>query len=140
MNAILSLSTLALYISYLIPIALLAIKRVRKEHIDFGPWKLGRFGLWINLYALAFGIFIVIWLPFPAAPEVTASSMNYAGPVFLGLLLIALGDWFIRGRKHYAGPTQEKVLVAESEMTARATAVKQPTAVGVVEETKGHYE
>ncbi|KAK4546356.1 hypothetical protein LTR36_002033 [Oleoguttula mirabilis] len=109
LNAILSLSTLALYVSYLIPITLLVMKRLRKEPIEFGPWRLGASGLWINLYAIAFGIYIVIFLPFPVATPVNAASMNYAGPVFLGLLLIALIDWFVRGRKHYVGPTQEDI-------------------------------
>ncbi|KAK5133339.1 hypothetical protein LTR08_007864 [Meristemomyces frigidus] len=107
LNAILSLSTLALYVSYLIPIILLVMKRLRKEHIDFGPFKLGRLGLWINLYAIAFAVYIVIFLPFPAATPVTAESMNYAGPVFIGFVLIALIDWFVRGRKYYVGPMQE---------------------------------
>ena len=81
MNAILSLSTLALYVSYVIPIILLIMKRLRKEHIDFGPFKLGRSGLWINIYAVVFAIYIIIFLPFPAETPVSAESMNYAGPV-----------------------------------------------------------
>ncbi|KAK5123027.1 hypothetical protein LTR85_003593 [Meristemomyces frigidus] len=128
LNAILSLSTLALYISYLIPITLLIIKRLRKDPIDFGPWRLGRFGLWINMYALAFGIYISIFLPFPAATPVNASSMNYAGPVFIGLLLVALIDWFVRGRKHYAGPTHEE--------TGIDFEAKEP-GVNVTEHSKG---
>lgn len=66
LNAILSLSTLALYVSYLIPIILLVMKRFRKEPIALGPWNLGRWGLIINLYAIIFGVFVVIWLPFPS--------------------------------------------------------------------------
>ncbi|KAK3112776.1 hypothetical protein LTR53_010592 [Teratosphaeriaceae sp. CCFEE 6253] len=108
--AILSLSTLALYISYFIPIGLLILKRLRKEHIDFGPFTLGSFGIWINLFAFAFGVFIVIFLPFPATTPVNATTMNYAGPVFLGLVMVALIDWFVRGRNHYVGPTQETII------------------------------
>lgn len=128
LNAILSLSTLALYVSYLIPIILLVMKRFRGEHINFGPFGLGRFGLWINLYAIVFGVYIVIFLPFPVATPVSAESMNYAGPVFIGLLLIALIDWFVRGRKHYAGPRQE-----ETDMEFEA---KEP-GVNVTEHPKG---
>jgi amino acid transporter len=109
LNAILSLTTLALYVSYLIPISLLVLKRLRKETIDFGPWHLGDFGLAVNIYALVFGIFIIIFLPFPAsvAQPLTMESMNYAGPVFLCVLILALVDWMIRGRKHYAGPAMD---------------------------------
>ncbi|KAK3068899.1 hypothetical protein LTR53_013177 [Teratosphaeriaceae sp. CCFEE 6253] len=111
--AILSLSTLALYITYLIPIGLLILKRLRKEHIDFGPFTLGSFGIWINLFAFAFGVFIVIFLPFPATTPVNATTTNYAGPVFLGLVMVALIDWFARGRNHYVGPTQETLVGPE---------------------------
>jgi choline transport protein len=95
LNAILSLSTIALYdsyISYLIPIALLVAKRVRKESIQYGPFQLGNAGLWIDISALTFDVFIVVFLPFPAATPVTAMSMNYAGPVSLGLVSLSLID------------------------------------------------
>jgi amino acid transporter len=109
LNAILSLTTLALYVSYLIPIGLLVIKRLRRERIHFGPWRLGKFGLAINIYALVFGIFIVIFLPFPAsiAQPLTMDTMNYAGPVFLCVILLALGDWFVRGWKDYQCPAMD---------------------------------
>lgn len=91
----------ALYVSYLIPIILLFMKRCRKEPITFGPWHLGRFGFLINLYAIVFGVFVSIWLPFPGSVPVTAAYFNYSGPVFGFLLLLALGDWFFRGRHYY---------------------------------------
>ena len=31
--------------------------------------------------------------------------MNYAGPIFLGAFLLALVDWFVRGRKTFEVPT-----------------------------------
>lgn len=113
LNAILSLSTIALYFSYIIPIFLLVLKRLRRETINFGPFTLGKWGLWINLYALVFGIFIVVFLPFPVATPVGAETMNYAAPVFIGLMLVALVDWFARGRKFYAGPTREDGVTME---------------------------
>lgn len=112
-NAVLSLSSLALYISYLIPITCLVLKRLRKEEIVFGPFTLGRFGLFVNLFAWVFGVFICIFLPFPPYAEVNAETMNYAGPVFGLCLLVALVDWFVRGRKNFQGPLRE---VAESEI------------------------
>jgi len=106
-NAVLSLSSLALFVSYLIPITCLIIKRLRREKVVFGPFCLGRFGLAINLFAWAFGLFICIFLPFPPTNKVTGSTMNYAGPVFGLCLLVALVDWFARGRKHFQGPLRE---------------------------------
>jgi amino acid transporter len=136
LNAILSLTTLALYVSYLIPIALLVLKRMRKETIDLGPWHLGKYGMAINIYALAFGIFIAIFLPFPAsvAQPLTMETMNYAGPVFLCVLLLALGDWFIRGRKHYDGPAMDYL-----GNRTRLRSASRPGVVTVVMRPK-HFE
>ncbi|KAE9403315.1 putative amino acid permease [Gymnopus androsaceus JB14] len=116
LNAVVSLTTLALYFSYLIPISLLLLKRIRKEHIDFGPFTLGRFGFLVNLYSIVYGIFIVIFLPFPPSLPVTGTTMNYAGPVFGAILLFALGDWVVRGRKQFRGPVRE---VDESEIEVK---------------------
>ena len=107
LNAILSLSTWALYISYLIPIFLLIMKRVRKESLPYGPFTLGKFGVVVNGYAMVYGIFICIFLPFPPSRPVTASNMNYASPVMAGVVLFALIDWFVRGRKKFIGPLRE---------------------------------
>jgi hypothetical protein len=61
----------------------------------------------INLYAIVFGTFVCIFLPFPTTIPVTALNMNYAGPVFLGLCILLLGDWIFRGKKSYTGPLKE---------------------------------
>lgn len=106
-NAILSLSTLALYISYIIPISLLLVKRVRREHIPFGPWKLGVLGMPINIAALVYGVFVCIFLPFPPYQPVTARNMNYCGPVIGVVLAFAAGDWFVEGRSRFVGPVRE---------------------------------
>lgn len=128
MYAVLSLSSLALYVSYLIPISLLVIKRLRRQEIEFGPFNLGRWGLFVNLFALAFGIFIVIFLPFPAGPQVNAQSLNWAGPVFGFLLLIALADWVFRGRFYYNGPTRDAGMPAEEKYDGFEMSTQHPKA------------
>ena len=42
-------------------------------------------------------------------------SMNYAGPVFIGLVLIALIDWVVRGRKFYNGPVREAASMSDTD-------------------------
>ncbi|KAJ5632666.1 hypothetical protein N7490_009005 [Penicillium lividum] len=105
-NAILSLSTLGLYISYLIPLILLISKRFMTPHdIPHGTFSLGKFGLPINILAILFAIYFIIFLPFPATVPVTAENMNYAGPVLGLVMLFACGDWIVRGRHKWEGPT-----------------------------------
>jgi choline transport protein len=109
LSAILALTTSSIYISYLIPIIMLVIRRFNQDRdpIVFGPWTLGRWGLAINIYAILFGTFICIFVPFPTTIPVTALNMNYCGPVFLGLCILLVFDWLIRGRGRYVGPLKE---------------------------------
>ncbi|OJJ75877.1 hypothetical protein ASPBRDRAFT_192069 [Aspergillus brasiliensis CBS 101740] len=105
-NAVLSLDTLALYISYLVPILFMLIKRIRfPGEIRWGPFVLGKFGIPINTFAMAYGTYITIFLPWPETQPVTASGMNYGAPVFGVALLFAVIDWFVRGHKKWNGPT-----------------------------------
>jgi amino acid transporter len=104
-TALVSLPTVALYISYFIPICLLTLRKLAGKHPQYGPFKLGRWGLPINLFSLAYIIFILIWVPFPPSRPVTAETMNYAGPLCIAVMLFALLDWFTTGRKRFVVPT-----------------------------------
>ena len=105
--AILSLSSIALMLSYVLPIIFFVLARLRGDHIPFGPFRLGRLGLPINLFAIAYGIFILTWLPFPPYLPVTAANMNYSGPILGAIILFALFDWFTSGKKRFVVPTDK---------------------------------
>lgn len=102
-----ALTNSTLYVSYIIPILLLVMKRIRKEPIAFGPWTLGKWGLPVNIFAIVFAVFICIFVPFPTILPVTAINMNYCGPVFGGLIILLLLDWVFRGRRTFRGPLKE---------------------------------
>ncbi|CAI7569475.1 unnamed protein product [Penicillium pancosmium] len=113
-NAILSLSTLGLYISYLIPLSLLVWKRfTAPQDIPQGTFSLGKFGLPVNLVAILFATYFSIFLPFPATLPVTAENMNYAGPVLGFVMLFACIDWVVRGRHKWEGPTTKSYAHSE---------------------------
>jgi choline transport protein len=97
--AILSVSTIALYISYMLPILFLLIHRLRAKHIAYGPFKLGPFGILLNIFSLLYGIYILIWLPFPPFLPVTSTNMNYGGPVMGAVILFALVDGLVWSEK-----------------------------------------
>lgn len=116
-NALLSLATLALYCSYLLPIAVFVSRRFSKSNpIVFGPWSMGKFGLAVNLVASAFCIFLIIFLPFPPVLPVTAVNMNWAAPVFIAVMLFAVADWVVRGKGRFVGPIRETGSEASSEV------------------------
>jgi choline transport protein len=65
-------------------------------------------GIWsipVNIFGLAFGIFMVIFLPFPPVLPVTGATMNYAAPILGFVLLASLVDWVVSGRKRFEVPT-----------------------------------
>ncbi|PVH88992.1 amino acid transporter [Cadophora sp. DSE1049] len=103
-NALISLPTIALYISYFIPILFIAIRKLQNRHPSYGPFKLGHWGLPINLFSLVYILYILTFVPFPVMLPVTATTMNYAGPMMGAIIVIALGDWVISGRKRFEVP------------------------------------
>jgi len=103
--AILSLATMGLYLSYVLPLAFVLARKLQGRHPPYGPFRLGVWSIPINIAGLAFGIFMIIFLPFPVVLPVTASSMNYASPILGAILIGALFDWFISGHKRFEVPT-----------------------------------
>ena len=102
--AILSLSSIALMMSYVLPIIFFALAKMRNDHIPYGPFRMGRVGLPVNIFAIVYGIYILVWLPFPPYMPVTAVNMNYSGPILGGILIFALVDWSVWGRKRFQIP------------------------------------
>ena len=107
-GAIIALSSLALYFSYFIAISCMVYARFNKaEPLKVGGWNLGRWGLSINAFALIYTIWIMIFLPFPSTLPVTGTNMNYAGPIFAAIFLLAISLWVLLARKRWAGPSVE---------------------------------
>jgi amino acid transporter len=105
--ALMSLPLAGLMISYFLPILLLTIRKLKGEHPRYGPFKLGRWGLPINLVALCFCTYFAFWWVFPTAYPVTSMNMNYAGPIFIALVLLVLVDWFTTGKTRFEVPSGE---------------------------------
>ncbi|KAG9192505.1 hypothetical protein G6011_11239 [Alternaria panax] len=109
-NAIVSLGTVALYISYLMPIVLVFYRRVaRPESLPYGPFRLGKIGVGINLVSIIYTVYVSIFLLFPPYQPVTAQNMNYA-PVVLGCVLIMSAVWwYIGGKRDFVGPVSDTI-------------------------------
>ncbi|KAH8725649.1 amino acid/polyamine transporter I [Phaeosphaeriaceae sp. PMI808] len=103
-NALISLQALALHISYFFPILFILIRKLRGPPPPYGPFKMGAFGVPVNIFAISYIMYVVLWMPFPQILPVTQDNMNYSGPIFAAVLLGALGHWFIRARKTFQMP------------------------------------
>lgn len=114
-SAITSLSSMAMYLSYAIVLACVLYARLT-QGIEFGEWNLGIAGMPVNVVALVYTVYAFIFLPFPNYLPVTASNMNYAGPVLAAVLVGAVTLWVARARTHWKGPNQAVIdFVLKSE-------------------------
>lgn len=89
------------------------MRKVRGPSLAYGPFKLGRCGIPINLVSLVYLVYAIIWIPFPTTLPVTAQNMNYAGPIMLTIIAGALVDWFVSGRKRFKVPVAPPILQDE---------------------------
>lgn len=109
LNAFVSLPAFGLYISYFFPIFFLFKRRLSRSNttpISWGPFRLGAVGPFINLAALCYIVFVLIWMPLPAFLPVDSVNMNYAGPIVGAIMLGALLDWCVSGRKRFQVPIE----------------------------------
>ncbi|KAH9008601.1 APC amino acid permease [Lactarius deliciosus] len=106
-NAIFSLTAMALDISYIIPIAL---RRIYQHHpeVQFkpGPFYLGDgwFGWAVNINCIVWTLFVSVIFSLPTYLPVTKDTMNYASVITGSIALLAMIWYFIDGRRHYHGP------------------------------------
>lgn len=106
-----SLSTVALYLAYILPVALgLRARRAGSDWPSAAVWSLGRFGPAVNVVAIAFSIFISFVLVMP--------PNQLAGETLAGLL-IGLGCLYAAiVRQRYKGPkwSHHEATVRESNL------------------------
>jgi amino acid transporter len=106
-----SLSTVALYLAYIVPVALgLRARRAGSDWPKAAVWSLGRFGPAINAIAIVFAVFICVVLVMP--------PNQLAGETLAGLLA-ALAVLYVAVARHkYKGPgwSHHEAIVRESNV------------------------
>jgi len=99
--AVISIATIALYISYVIPVYLRW--RIGEAFVR-GPWHLGRWSRPINVVALCWVAFISILFMLPTFTPITRDNFNYTPIVLIGTLA-ALTVWYLVSVRHwFTGP------------------------------------
>jgi len=94
-NALSSLSTIALYVSYFMPILFASLQR-RKTG-------------WSDVELAITEIIAVVWCVFvigllcvpPVLPADSPSSIPWSGPIMGMVVVLALVDWTVRGHREY---------------------------------------
>jgi amino acid transporter len=104
-NAILSMSILGMYASYLLPIVYMVVygrKNLRRD--QYGPFKMGKLGLSTNMVAICWLALAIVFSTFPGVQPVTAENMNYSVVVMVGWLAFGAAFFVLFGRKYYKVP------------------------------------
>ena len=96
LQAIVSVSSIALMVSYGLPIATLLI--VGRDKLYPGPFKLGKWGKALNYISVVTCTVVSVFFFFPNSPRPGGSDMNYAIAVFGAMMVVSLTFWFIKGR------------------------------------------
>jgi choline transport protein len=121
-SAFTSLSSLGLYSSYIIAISCMLHARLSgrigdspQAPLQYGEWRLPKgWGLPLNIYALLWTMYLTIWLPFPTTLPVTGTNMNYAGPIYVVVLLVAVLYWVFWGRTKWPGLNADAIARVEA--------------------------
>lgn len=125
--AILSVSTIALTVSYAMPILALVIQG--RDKLPPGPFRLGRWGPLLNWISIVYCVITTIFFLFPGAPNPAPIDMNYAIAVFGVMLVIAVAFWFIRGGRTYL---QTEDAIAQMVYAQHLENVESPAPVSPV--------
>jgi choline transport protein len=104
-NAIISLNLVSLMLSYSLSIGCVLTRRIsHPERLPHCRWSLGRWGVPVNAGGLAYSTFAFFWSFWPNATPVDLVSFNWAVVMFVGVVLICMVDYWVRGRKAFTGP------------------------------------
>jgi amino acid transporter len=98
-SVVTSMSTVGLYISYIVPVYLGWRARRQQTWVERGPWHLGRWSNLINLIAIAWTVFICWILVMP--------PNQVAGQTMLGIAVLLAAWYFVSERERFKGATVE---------------------------------
>ena len=116
--AVTSVAVIGLYVAYLIPVFL---RRINAAAFVPGPWKLGKWGPFINWVAIIWVVFICVLFMLPTASPINFADFNFT-PVAVAVVLGFAGIWYaVSARKWFKGPkiqgTVEELAAIEHELS-----------------------
>jgi amino acid transporter len=107
-NAIISLQVCALMMTYSVSVGCVLYRRIaHPELIPTARWSLGKWGVPVNIIGLIYSLFTFFWSFWPNTVPVTLDTFNWSVVLFVGVFVICLLMYVVRGRKVYNGPVSE---------------------------------
>lgn len=92
-------------ITYMFSIGAVLYRRIR--HPELLPrcrWSLGKWGVPINAAGLLYSTHAFFWCFWPNTTPVTLVDFNWSVVMFVGVAVLCIGDYWVRGRRDYRGP------------------------------------
>ena len=105
-NIIVSLSVLGLLSTYMISIGCVFLRRIKGEYLPPARWSLGRYGVFINGFALLYSAFIIALACFPTFLPVDLASANWAPLVWVAVMILSAIIYLVHGKRHYTAPVE----------------------------------
>ncbi|KAF1990273.1 putative choline transport protein [Aulographum hederae CBS 113979] len=107
-NAFVSLVISGFLGSYIIPFGLLLYRRLTDPKLEFGLWKMGAWGAWVNAFAIIWSIIAMFFSFWPGTiAELTLANMNWSCLVWGAANIFSVLFYFVHGRKVWTGPVIE---------------------------------
>ncbi|KAJ6028375.1 hypothetical protein N7540_003951 [Penicillium herquei] len=106
-NAIASVMIAALFTTYILSIAAFIRARRLPGGIPPSRFSLGRLGMPINIFAVAWLCFSIIFTFFPTANNPTPVDMNWSILVFGIVIIFAVVQYLVHGAKIYKAPVTQ---------------------------------
>lgn len=115
-NAIVSLQVVSLMFTYAVSLSCILHRRLTAPaSLPSARWSLGRWGVPVNVIALAYALFALFWSFWPTFAAVDAKDFNWAVVLFGAVFGLCLVMYRLRGRHVYLGPV--KVVRSLSEVS-----------------------
>lgn len=106
-NAIVSIITCALTVSYTLTVGCTICRRIWGKPIPQERFALGAFGLPINIVAFLCALPVTVLSVFPSVPNPTPAYMNWASLVFGFVILLGAINYGVSGRKKFKPPMRK---------------------------------
>ncbi|EME41161.1 hypothetical protein DOTSEDRAFT_135799 [Dothistroma septosporum NZE10] len=107
-NSLISLTNGTLMVSYGMCIGCFVWRRLSNQPMLPSQFKLGKYGLLVNLLAMAFlaVVFVMAFFPPTPLPALTVMSMNWSALVFVVVAVWGIVFYLVWARKRYSGPVE----------------------------------
>ncbi|CRG87026.1 Polyamine transporter TPO5 [Talaromyces islandicus] len=113
-NAFSSAGVIFLTVSYAVPIA--ASLFSGRKQVKTASFNLGAGGVFCNVVSLGWTLLAVPLFCMPTTLPVSATTINYACVVFVAVIIIAAGWYWIWGHQNYQGPLVDGIPVPVEHM------------------------